>query len=893
MKLDQSIIDKIVEKLSKDQQDAVLSEKSYLRIVASAGAGKTETITRRIVYLIAKGEDPKSIVAFTFTEKAAREMKERIYRRVEDILGQEQTKILGDMYIGTIHAFCFKLLQDHFGFGNYDVLDENQEMAFVMRHGWGLGVNRGGNYSNNCETFIRSVNVVYDELLDEADLETSDPDFLRHLHRYKDKQDNHRVLTFGRMVFLTIKHLEKRPEILKDIKHLVVDEYQDINRAQERLIWQIAKNADCYIVGDPRQCIYEWRGSAPQCFDRFAEAFDCKTINITENRRSIEAVVSIGNAIAQHFETDLLKRPMEPIRKEAGPVLCIEHDHVSDEANWVAQQTRNLVDLGICNYSDIAILLRSVSTSGPVIADALKKYNIPFLVGGKIGLFQRDEAQAVGRIFAWCADMFWRINPFTRESLEGRELIESALELWPGTANRNVLEDFKYEIQSGSYKCLTEAYQSLLLLLGFLDLDPSKELDAAVMANLGRFNTLLVDFESAQRRGGSKPNWPQDLKSLAWFMNSYAAGAYEEQPSDDLRGLDTVQLMTVHQAKGLEWPIVFVPALVEQRFPSSRAGTAREWFVPVDLFDQDRYEGGIEAERKLFYVAITRARDALVLSSFRRINTNRTKSRFVDETGLELSKPVTKPVTMRVFKEIGDEEEIVTFAAGDIIEFRRCSYFYRLREIWGYKPPLAELLGYGKSIHHILRTVTEHAIGGRDPAEILDRIIENEFHLPYADPGLAAGMRRSARSALLKYIKQHGEEIRATKQVEARLEFRLSKRATIMGRIDAIVDNDGTLEVRDYKTDDDEHTEQETALQLQLYSLGLNELGQSVDKASLAVISNRSDKVVHFGVGESDLERARELATETVQRIIDRDFAPQCGEFCERCDCRRICKYTL
>lgn len=107
MKLDQSTITKIVEKLSEDQKSAVLSEKPYLRIVASAGAGKTETITRRIVYLIAKGEDPKSIVAFTFTEKAAQEMKERVYRRVEDLLGEEQTKTLGDMYVGTIHAFCY------------------------------------------------------------------------------------------------------------------------------------------------------------------------------------------------------------------------------------------------------------------------------------------------------------------------------------------------------------------------------------------------------------------------------------------------------------------------------------------------------------------------------------------------------------------------------------------------------------------------------------------------------------------------------------------------------------------------------------------------------------------------------------------------------------------
>jgi DNA helicase-2/ATP-dependent DNA helicase PcrA len=523
---------------------------------------------------------------------------------------------------------------------------------------------------------------------------------------------------------------------------------------------------------------------------------------------------------------------MEPVRKEAGPVLCIEHDHVSDEANWLAEQIRSLVDSGICNYSDIAILLRSVSTSGPEIADALKHLGIPFLVGGKIGLFQRDEAQAVGRIFAWCADMFWWVNPYTKESVEGDDLINSALELWPGVADRDDIEEFKYEIRSGTYKCLTEAYQSLLLLLGFLSLDPSDPLDTAIMANLGRFNTLLVDFESAQRRGGSKPNWSQDLKSLAWFINTYAAGAYEEQPSDDLRGLDAVQLMTVHQAKGLEWPVVFVPALTQDRFPSSMAGRSRDWFVSTDLFDKDRYEGGIEAERKLFYVAITRARDALVLSFFQRIHTARPTSRFVDETGIESSVPASTPVTNKVFKEIGDEEEIVTFTAGDIIEFLRCPYFYRLREIWGFKPTLAELLGYGKSIHHILRRVSEGSIAGKDPLELLDSTVEEGFHLPYANQAQAVIMKQNAKKALLNYIKARLDEIRSTKEVESRLEFRLTKRATIAGRIDAIFDQDGTIEVRDYKTTDDERTEDETALQVCLYSLGLKDVGQPAEKGA-------------------------------------------------------------
>ena len=132
-------------KLSEDQKKAVLSNSRYNKIIAGAGAGKTETLTRRIVYLLAVEEvKPSSIVAFTFTEKAAQSMKSRIYRRVGELCGQDATAKLGEMYVGTIHAYAKRILEDYFRFGNYTILDDNQEMAFLMRHGWSLGLRNYG-----------------------------------------------------------------------------------------------------------------------------------------------------------------------------------------------------------------------------------------------------------------------------------------------------------------------------------------------------------------------------------------------------------------------------------------------------------------------------------------------------------------------------------------------------------------------------------------------------------------------------------------------------------------------------------------------------------------------------------------------------------------------------
>jgi len=160
-------------RLSSDQIDAVLSGSRYNRIIAGAGAGKTETLTRRIAYLLlVGGAMPSSVVAFTFTERAAQSMKSRIYQRVGE-LDQGKLGKLGEMYVGTIHAYAKRVLDDYFKFGNYTVLDENEEIAFLMRHGWDIGINEyGRNYSECCRVFLRTVSMVWDEMLDRKMLES-------------------------------------------------------------------------------------------------------------------------------------------------------------------------------------------------------------------------------------------------------------------------------------------------------------------------------------------------------------------------------------------------------------------------------------------------------------------------------------------------------------------------------------------------------------------------------------------------------------------------------------------------------------------------------------------------------------------------------------------------
>jgi len=906
----QQLIDEILNKpykLSKEQEKAVLSTSRYNRIIAGAGAGKTETLTRRIVYLLlAKDVVPSSVVAFTFTERAAQAMKSRIYQRVGE-LGPDKLGKLGEMYVGTIHAYSKRILDDYFRFGNYTVLDENQEIAFLMKHGWDIGINdHGRNYSERCRVFLRTVNMVWDEMLDRKMLEAKAPDFCEKLTHYEYLLDKYKLLTFGRMILLAVQNLRENPDTLSSIKHLIVDEYQDINRAQEELIRLIGKNSEIFVVGDPRQNIYQWRGSNSKFFDSFGETFDgTVTIMIRENRRSGKRIVDNANKFAGIFERAHYE-PMEATRTENGFVGLSEHESPEDEAVWITEQIQALVKERGLKYSDIGVLTRSVSVAAGPLINILKQRRIPYIVGGKIGLFKRDEAQALGRIFAWFHDDgFWIEDPWRwGEQITGEDLLRTALDCWRSAYQYGVpldaesrLRRIKADINSKkpSYDNFTSVYQDVLISLGFGDFLHTDPNDATIMANLGRFNNLLTDYETANRVGGRTLHWKEDLKGLCWFMNSYAASAYEEQPAEDIRGVDAVQIMTVHQAKGLEWPVVFLFSTVEGRFPPRAVGRELDWCgIPRDLFDARRYEGDLEDERRLFYVAITRARDALIISYFRRLKKNMSKSPFIDDLNHTL---VTLLGRKRLpgFSVIQSEalDSMLTFSASEITAYLRCPYMFLLRNVYGYQPGLEEAVGFGKGIHYCLRRTVELLKRNEElgPITAAAQAVDNEFFMLFAGGDVFENYKKSARKIVLNYAKSFGDDLRQSSEVEYRIEFPIHN-ATITGRIDVL----GDREVRDYKTLDYNELEgpitmQEAELQIRLYAAGLKSVGRKVSIGSIAFLSGETPKIVPVDVGEPHVEKAVKNAESVVASIRNKQFKANPGEHCGECDMRNICRW--
>jgi len=407
---------------------------------------------------------------------------------------------------------------------------------------------------------------------------------------------------------------------------------------------------------------------------------------------------------------------------------------------------------------------------------------------------------------------------------------------------------------------------------------------------------LLTDYEASIRLGGQKPDREGSLRGLCWYMNTYATGAYEEQPVEDLRGIDAVQVITVHQAKGLEWPVVFLPCLTAIRFPTSRAGQPQRWFIPRDMegFDVKRYEGGIEDERRLFYVAMTRARDVLCLSHFRRISNYQSPSRFlktVENYAKRIGENDDLPSVQ--IKTTLESDEIETFSPSEIITYLRCPYLYCLREMWGYKPRLDVALGYGKSLHYCLRCASERIKEGADAEMAIRDLVRAKFHLPYAGGKPLETMKNAAEKIL---VKRHEQDMQRIQEVEARLEFPLEK-ATIAGRVDVIIkgtERKPSIEVRDYKTSDVVTTFEESSLQLQLYTLGLIKLQRPVDDASVAYLDPKhtGNDIERVPIGQSELESAEATAQKCIRGIGQGLYRARLGAQCaDRCDFPSICRY--
>ena len=395
-------------KYTQSQQEAVETIGRNLQIIACAGSGKTEVVSARIVAILKEmmpqGIMPRNIVAFTFTDKAAAELKSRIALLCRNELGEVNG--LAEMYVGTIHGFCLELLQTYmYKFLKYSVLNEVQTRLLVDRNSVKSGMkDLGLQRYKDSRLYLEVLEVVR-----EAETDTSK--LRRHpvmgaLKKYDDLLDAKSYLDYTKIMKEAVAGLhndvELREKMRERVKYLVVDEYQDVNPLQEELIRQLGKlGANVCVVGDDDQAIYEWRGTEVENILTFQKRYaNVKVARLEENFRSSKGVVETATQVIERNDPNRLQKKMRSTSSQAferGDILALSFGNPNDEAAWIASKIRSLVGVPFhdkpdesergLSWSDFSILLRSVRNNGGPIMQALSAAGIPYVVLGMYDLF--------------------------------------------------------------------------------------------------------------------------------------------------------------------------------------------------------------------------------------------------------------------------------------------------------------------------------------------------------------------------------------------------------------------------------------------------------------------------------------------------------------------------
>lgn len=638
--------DKLLNGLNPQQQHAVKATDGPLLIMAGAGSGKTRVLTHRIAYLmVEKGVNPYNILAITFTNKAAREMRERIQR----MMGGAADEI----WISTFHSMCVRILRrdiDRLGFNrNFTILDTTDQQSVIK------SILKDKNLDPkkfDPRAILGSISSAKNELTTPEEYAKTAGDYFQQVisdvyTEYQKRLRRNHALDFDDLIMTTIQLFQRVPEVLeyyqRKFQYIHVDEYQDTNRAQYMLVkFLAARFRNLCVVGDSDQSIYRWRGADIANILSFEKDYsNAQVILLEQNYRSTKRILQAANEV---IGRNMNRKPKNlwTENTEGNKIFYYRADSEQGEAQFVVGKIKELMREGNRNLSDIAILYRTNAQSR-VMEEVLLKSNMEYSIVGGIKFYDRKEIKDILAYLRLIANPdddislqriinvpkrgigsgsidkianFALLHEMTMfDALDSIELIGLSPKITKAAAEfRDLIKNYT---RMQEYLSVTELVEEILEKSGYREmLVAEKSIEAqSRLENLEEFLSVTKNFEE-----GSED------KSLVAFLTDLALVADIDKLDDDGEKADAVVLMTLHSAKGLEFPVVFLIGLEEGVFPHSRS-----------LME----EAEMEEERRLAYVGITRAEEELFITNaqmrtlFGRTNIN-PPSRFIKEIPGEL-----------------------------------------------------------------------------------------------------------------------------------------------------------------------------------------------------------------------------------------------------------------
>ena len=665
--------------LNKNQKEAATYLDSHLRIIAGAGSGKTRVITYRIAYLIDEiGVDPRKILAITFTNKAANEMKERVV----DLLG---VHALGSL-ICTIHSLCVRILRQHINVINYPsnftIMDEEDQKALIKKIYNQLQIDAK---TISIKSMIATIsnykmaNITPEKALEFAGSFQGEIKKAKVYKEYLEYQENHFLLDFDDLLLKTVYIFENYPDVLEKwqyrFQYIHVDEFQDVGNIEYRLVKLMSDKAITCVVGDPDQTIYSFRGANVNYILDFDKDFKpCRTIILNQNYRSTGNILNISNCLIRKNQ-NRLEKELFTEATGGGEVIHYTAKNEQDEAEYICSEIEKIInDVDGVNYRNFAILYRANYLSR-TIEQCLISHGIDYRIFGGLKFFSRKEIKdALSYLQLVCngEDLaFERII-----NVPSRGIGKKTMENIQAVAKNNHVSLYEaLTLFSDQIKLSSKAKKEIRILVAAIEKArqsnlPLHEMFENLMNDIGYIEMLNKNLEEnridniheLQRSIYEFENQNPDLATIENYLQEIAL--YTD--SDDNDDSQYVSLMTIHMAKGLEFDYVFVLGLSEGIFPSFRA-----------LSESDE---GIEEERRLAYVAFTRAKKQLYLTDSEGFSfvtdSPKISSRFVEEIGKEGIKHLgTRPrfktsnyINTNLSKdELVGNNQVSDWASGDFV----------------------------------------------------------------------------------------------------------------------------------------------------------------------------------------------------------------------------------
>lgn len=961
-------------KLNTEQLQAVSHNSGPLLIIAGAGTGKTTVLTRRIQNLILKKNvDPSSILALTFTEKAAAEMETRI----DEVLPYGYTQ----MWIETFHAFCDRILRQeaiHIGLNpTFDLLTEAESLLFLRKHLFEFNLDYFRPLGNPLKFLqgmlthfnrLKDDDISADQYLEYAKKINEDKDEIKKtlelanaFKKYEELKAKEGVMDFSDLISNTLKLFRTRKNILaqyqKLFKYILVDEFQDTNYAQNEMAILLAgEEKNITVVGDDDQSIYRWRGAAIANMIQFRSHFPkAKIIALTKNYRSNQNILDGAYKLIQNNNPDRLevkekidKKLISAREIKGEDINFIYANRVEEEAEEVAKKITEKAKESNLKYNDFAILVRANDHAIP-FQRALERKRIPYQFLGPGHLFQQNEIKDLIAYLHALANFedtasLYRVVTFPVFDIEARDV--AAILNFAKKNNHSLFEAMEQVDQSNLTKSGKEKITRIIdmmkrhlskvpkesagqILYYFFEdsgllahyLDPRSQRTEKEAQNIAKFFEKLQNFASNR----------QDASVFAvvdWIDLSMELGESPLAADIDWTQNNAVNILTVHSSKGLEFPVVFVTNLVTQRFPSR--DRKEQIPVPEKLIKEVLPTGdeSLQEERRLFYVAITRAKDSLFLTASRfygEAKRERKLSPFLGETlGEEYIKRVLKKqtdqlpgqqlslldvVNANIKANIGKENQQTTkdqqssvinyISYSQLATFQTCPLHYKLRYILNFPSIASPALSYGVSVHSSLRDILLEAKAKQKItqsliAEILKRNWINEGYQGKTHEQKAY---KQAEDMLYDFWENYQADKPKTLATELPFSFWLNK-VKVGGRIDRIDElPDNRIEIIDYKTGKQiiDVKKAKDDLQLSFYALAATEvhdqiLGKTPDQVILTLYYLESNQKISTTRSRKDLIAAKEKILGLVSEIERSDFKCSGGMNCKNCEYKMLCQ---